>query len=268
MQAIVPVLSLALPQDRPVHDASHDRHAGQARRTIDDRRDQAQPAAVRIPSRHRSFRACRASFERTADAAHHQYRRPAHAGAPAHARGRCSTTSSSGSYDEITLRANRDELDAIRFRQRVLVDTIGRIDGRPSCSGETAVDAGRDRADRAHRPGPWRRRDAGGARRRSRRHSSARSRPCRSARSRTCAGATKQPFWFQLYVFRDRGFCEEMIERAHATPAVRRCSSPSTCRMRGQRHADLKNGLTVPPRLTAAQRLRHRHQARLGRRAC
>ena len=38
--------------------------------------------------------------------------------------------------------------------------------------------------------------------------------------------------------------------------------------LRGQRHADLKNGLTVPPRFNAAQRLRHRDPTRPGRCAC
>ena len=73
----------------------------------------------------------------------------------------------------------------------------------------------------------------------------------------------RQPFWFQLYVFRDRGFSQSVIERARAA----KCSAlfvTVDLPMRGQRHADIKNGLTVPPRLTAAQCLRHRHQARLG----
>ena len=42
--------------------------------------------------------------------------------------------------------------------------------------------------------------------------------------------ATKAPFWFQLYVFRDRGFSESVIARARKAPAARRCSSPSICR--------------------------------------
>jgi len=57
------------------------------------------------------------------------------------------------------------------------------------------------------------------------------------------------PFWFQLYVFRDRGFSRSVVERAIAA----RCSVlfvTVDLPMRGQRHADIKNGLTVPPRLT------------------
>ena len=60
---------------------------------------------------------------------------------------------------------------------------------------------------------------------------------------------TQKPFWFQLYVFRDRGFCEEIIGRARdaGCPVL---FVTVDLPQRGQRHADLKNGLTVPPRLT------------------
>jgi L-lactate dehydrogenase (cytochrome) len=63
-------------------------------------------------------------------------------------------------------------------------------------------------------------------------------------------GATKAPFWFQLYVFRDRGFSESVIQRvkdAGCTALFVTVDLP----MRGQRHCDLKNGVYVPPRLTA-----------------
>ena len=76
--------------------------------------------------------------------------------------------------------------------------------------------------------------------------------------------ATKAPFWFQLYVFRDRGFSEEMIERAQGAG----CSAlfvTVDLPMRGQRHCDLKNGLDGAAAADRAQRLRHRDQAALGR---
>jgi L-lactate dehydrogenase (cytochrome) len=63
------------------------------------------------------------------------------------------------------------------------------------------------------------------------------------------ASAVQQPIWYQLYVFKDRGFARAMIERATAA----RCSAmflTVDLPYRGQRHADIKNGLTVPPRLT------------------
>jgi L-lactate dehydrogenase (cytochrome) len=60
---------------------------------------------------------------------------------------------------------------------------------------------------------------------------------------------TKKPFWFQLYVFRDRGFSEEIIARARDAQCPVLFVTVDLPQ-RGQRHADIKNGLTVPPRLT------------------
>ena len=65
------------------------------------------------------------------------------------------------------------------------------------------------------------------------------------------AAHTKKPFWFQLYVMRDRDFVERLIERARAA----HCSAlmlTLDLQILGQRHKDLKNGLTAPPRLTLA----------------
>ena len=62
---------------------------------------------------------------------------------------------------------------------------------------------------------------------------------------------TSAPFWFQLYVMRDRVFMERLIERAKAA----RCSAlmlTVDLQIIGQRHKDLKNGLTAPPKLTLA----------------
>jgi L-lactate dehydrogenase (cytochrome) len=65
------------------------------------------------------------------------------------------------------------------------------------------------------------------------------------------AGEVAKPFWFQLYVMRDRGFAASLIERAKAA----KCSAlvmTLDLQIQGQRHRDLKNGLAVPPRLTFA----------------
>jgi L-lactate dehydrogenase (cytochrome) len=65
------------------------------------------------------------------------------------------------------------------------------------------------------------------------------------------AGAVDKPFWFQLYVMRDRGFAASLIERAKKAG----CSAlvlTLDLQIQGQRHRDLKNGLAVPPKLTAA----------------
>ena len=60
---------------------------------------------------------------------------------------------------------------------------------------------------------------------------------------------TTKPFWFQLYVMRDRGFTESLIARAKAA----NCSAlvlTLDLQVIGQRHRDLKNGLSTPPRMT------------------
>ena len=63
------------------------------------------------------------------------------------------------------------------------------------------------------------------------------------------AAATSAPFWFQLYVMRDRDFIERLIDRAKAA----NCSAlvlTLDLQIIGQRHKDLKNGLSAPPKLT------------------
>ena len=63
-------------------------------------------------------------------------------------------------------------------------------------------------------------------------------------------GTGGHPFWFQLYVMRDRDFVERLIARAEAAG----CSAlllTLDLQISGQRHKDLKNGLSAPPRLTA-----------------
>jgi L-lactate dehydrogenase (cytochrome) len=65
------------------------------------------------------------------------------------------------------------------------------------------------------------------------------------------AQATKAPFWFQLYVMKDRDFIERLIDRAKAA----NCSAlmlTLDLQILGQRHKDLKNGLTAPPKPTLA----------------
>ncbi len=64
-------------------------------------------------------------------------------------------------------------------------------------------------------------------------------------------GTDGHPFWFQLYVMRDRDFIERLIERARAA----NCSAlviTLDLQILGQRHKDLKNGLSAPPKLTLA----------------
>ena len=63
------------------------------------------------------------------------------------------------------------------------------------------------------------------------------------------AAATTKPFWFQLYVMRDRGFVKNLLDRAKAAG----CSAlvlTLDLQLLGQRHKDIKNGLTAPPKPT------------------
>jgi L-lactate dehydrogenase (cytochrome) len=65
------------------------------------------------------------------------------------------------------------------------------------------------------------------------------------------AAHTKRPFWFQLYVMRDRAFIESLIDRAKAAA----CSAlmlTLDLQVLGQRHKDIKNGLSAPPKPTLA----------------
>ena len=65
------------------------------------------------------------------------------------------------------------------------------------------------------------------------------------------AANTSKPFWFQLYVMRDRSFIESLIDRAKAA----KCSAlmlTLDLQILGQRHKDLKNGLSTPPKPTLA----------------
>ena len=64
------------------------------------------------------------------------------------------------------------------------------------------------------------------------------------------AAHTKKPFWFQLYVMKDRAFIEALIDRAKQA----NCSAlilTLDLQILGQRHKDLKNRMTAPPKLTA-----------------
>ena len=65
------------------------------------------------------------------------------------------------------------------------------------------------------------------------------------------AAHTSKPFWFQLYVMRDRPFIERLIDRAKAA----QCSAlvlTLDLQVLGQRHKDLRNGMTAPPKMTLA----------------
>jgi L-lactate dehydrogenase (cytochrome) len=63
------------------------------------------------------------------------------------------------------------------------------------------------------------------------------------------AANTTRPFWFQLYVMRDRDFINRLIDRARAA----RCSAlvlTLDLQVLGQRHKDIRNGMSAPPKMT------------------
>jgi L-lactate dehydrogenase (cytochrome) len=152
-----------------------------------------------------------------------------------------------GSYSEATLRANRADLESLALRQRVGIDVdrrslrttmLGREVRMPvalapvGLTGLNWADGEILAARAAHRFGV----------------------PYTLSTMSICsiedvAAGVEQPFWFQLYVMRDRGFAASLIERAKAA----KCSAlvlTMDLQIQGQRHQDLKNGLAVPPKLT------------------
>jgi L-lactate dehydrogenase (cytochrome) len=152
-----------------------------------------------------------------------------------------------GSYSEATLRANRADLESIALRQRVGIDVDKRSTRTTMAGQEVAMPValapvgltGLNWADgeilaarAAERFGV----------------------PYTLSTMSICSiedvyGGVSKPFWFQLYVMRDRGFAASLIERARAA----KCSAlvlTLDLQIQGQRHQDLKNGLAVPPHLT------------------
>jgi L-lactate dehydrogenase (cytochrome) len=152
-----------------------------------------------------------------------------------------------GSYEEHTMKRNTADLDAMTFRQRVMVDVsaislatsfLGSSVSMPLAIGPTGL-AGLFHADG----------EILGAR-----AAAACGIPfCLSTMS-ICSiedvrAATTQPFWFQQYLMRDRGFNQELIDRA----AAAQCSAlmlTLDLQVIGERRRDPRNGLTIPPTLT------------------
>jgi L-lactate dehydrogenase (cytochrome) len=149
-----------------------------------------------------------------------------------------------GSYSEQTLHANHDDLQQIKLRQRILVDVSKRnlstmILGEPSTMPLILAPVGL--LGMQHGDGEilaCRAAQAAGI-------------PFTQSTMSICsiediAGSVDKPFWFQLYVMKDRGFIKSLIERAIAA----KCSAlvlTVDLQVIGQRHQDIKNGMTVPP---------------------
>jgi L-lactate dehydrogenase (cytochrome) len=152
----------------------------------------------------------------------------------------------SGSYAEQTLRANRADLERIKLRQRILVDVSGRST-RTTLLGEPAA------LPIALAPIGMCGMQHGDGEILACRAAQAAGIPFTLSTMSICsiedvAAAVDKPFWFQLYVMKDRGFVRSLIERA----AAAKCSAlvlTVDLQILGQRHRDIKNGLSVPPEL-------------------
>jgi L-lactate dehydrogenase (cytochrome) len=152
----------------------------------------------------------------------------------------------SGSYAEQTLRANRADLERIALRQRILHDVSNRttattILGEPAALPLALAPVGLTGMQ----------------------HGDGEILACRAAQAagipytlstmsicsiEDVAGAVEKPFWFQLYVMKDRGYIRALIERA----AAAKCSAlvlTVDLQVIGQRHRDIKNGMSVPPEI-------------------
>lgn len=152
-----------------------------------------------------------------------------------------------GSWTESTYRANEEDFGKIKLRQRVLVDMdnrslastmIGEAVSMPvalaptGSTGMQHADGEMLAAQAAEEFGV----------------------PFTLSTMSICsiedvASVTKKPFWFQLYVMRDKDFVLNLIDRAKAA----KCSAlvlTLDLQILAQRHKDLRNGLSAPPKMT------------------
>ena len=156
----------------------------------------------------------------------------------------------SGAWTESTYRANESDFQRIKFRQRILIDMenrstrtqmIGQDVAMPVAIAPTGL-TGMQHADGEILAA---------------RAAKAFGVPFTLSTMSICSiedvseGTGGHPFWFQLYVMKDRDFITRLIERAKAV----NCSAlvlTLDLQILGQRHKDIRNGLSAPPKLTLA----------------
>lgn len=157
-----------------------------------------------------------------------------------------------GSYDEHTLNGNRRALDALMLRQRVMIDVDRRSLATTMAGEAVSMPVGLAPTGLTgilHADGEIL----------AARAAQAAGVPFTLSTVSICSieavrAAVEKPFWFQLYVMRDRDFAASLIQRAMAA----RCPAlvlTADLQIQGQRHRDIKNGLTVPPKLTLGNAL-------------
>jgi L-lactate dehydrogenase (cytochrome) len=153
-----------------------------------------------------------------------------------------------GAYAEETLRANRADLQLLTFRQRVGIDVDNRSTRATMLGQQVTMPAALAPIGLCGLN--WANGEMLAARAAERFGVPFTLSTMSICSIEDVASAVTRPFWFQLYVMRDRGFAASLIERAKAAG----CSAlvlTLDLQIQGQRHRDLKNGLAVPPRLTA-----------------
>ncbi len=153
----------------------------------------------------------------------------------------------SGSWTESTYRANSSDFGAIKFRQRVAVNMENRTLASTMAGQKVAMPvaiAPTGLTGLQHADGEIL----------AARAAEKFGIPFTLSTMSICsiediAAHTSKPFWFQVYFMRDRDFMARLIERAKAA----KCSAlvlTLDLQILGQRHKDLKNGLSAPPKLT------------------
>ena len=153
----------------------------------------------------------------------------------------------SGSWSEQTFRENVDDFAKIRFRQRVAVDMSDRHT-RSSMAGQAVT------MPVALAPVGLTGLQSADGEIKAARAAENFGVPFTLSTMSICsieevAAKTSKPFWFQLYVMKDRDFMKRLIARAKAAE----CSAlviTLDLQVLGQRHKDIKNGLSAPPKLT------------------
>ena len=153
----------------------------------------------------------------------------------------------SGSWTESTLEANETDLQAIKFRQRVAIDVSERSTAMKMLGQDVPMPvalAPTGLTGMQHADGEILAAQA----------AEAFGVPFTLSTMSICsiedvAANTSKPFWFQLYVMRDRNFIRNLVERAKAA----NCSAlmiTLDLQIMGQRHKDVRNGLSAPPKMT------------------
>ncbi len=153
----------------------------------------------------------------------------------------------SGSWTEGTYRANEEDFSKVKLRQRVLVDMTNRSLATTMAGQDASMPvalAPTGLCGMQHADGEMLAAKAAeefGV-------------PFTLSTMSICsiedvASVTSRPFWFQLYVMKDRDFINNLIDRAKAA----NCSAlmlTLDLQILGQRHKDLRNGLSAPPKWT------------------